>query len=128
MKNVKSPAVDSRELTIRTIKPELSQAAVRFFEVECRNECDGGTAPATLDSALGSLLQMSEDVLHGLNANLTAMKPDKKGLEQELREYIKLFGGDTRLEYMLEGKSFAVVDGSPKSVNPSLPRKKLRRS
>lgn len=44
-------------------KPDLTVAQINFFEVEIRNEKHGGISPATLASAMDSLLQAPADVI-----------------------------------------------------------------
>lgn len=65
-----------------------------FLAAEIRNERDGGDSPATLGTALGSLLQMPDDVLADLNQDISAMGIHCNGLIAELRRLIAVFGRD----------------------------------
>jgi hypothetical protein len=49
--------------TPSTKRLEICQALENFFNVEIRNEDEGGISPATLESALDSLRQAPDDVL-----------------------------------------------------------------
>ena len=44
-------------------KPQLTNAQINFFEVEIRNESEGGVSPSTLQSACDSLSQAPDDVI-----------------------------------------------------------------
>ena len=75
---------------------QLSIFARRFFEVESRNESDGGVSPATLASALDSLEQAPDYVVH----DWSWTTPDM--LRAELASLIDAHGSECSLADLMD--------------------------
>jgi len=75
---------------------QLSIFARRFFEVEVRNESDGGVSPATLASALDSLEQTPDVVVH----DWSGATPDV--LRAELASLIGAHGSECSLADLMD--------------------------
>jgi hypothetical protein len=80
----------------------LTNAQINFFEVEIRNEDQGGVSPATIDSALDSLIQAPPDVIvEWCNEGTVrdeSLVPEFVDSIRHLRDH---FGGNTTLEELL---------------------------
>lgn len=108
--------------------PELTNACINFFEVEIRNEKQGGVSPATLGSALDSLDQAPDNIIEEWCSDDTV--PGESGDAQEFYNYVKdladRFGHHRTLESMLNapdnvhkvGDSIKVysVDGQDRQI------------
>jgi hypothetical protein len=87
--------------------PEPTRALRNIFEVEIHNEREGGTTPATLESALGSLEQAPNDVIaqwatdKGHVCRQGARTINR--IKDDLRALIAEYGPDKRLQEMLDG-------------------------
>ena len=100
--------VDTDAHRIETVpggKISVSEALKSFFEVEIRNEDEGGVRPATLDSAKGSWMQAPEDVRAswcGLGED-----PDESSrlfatVKNELDSLIDRYGPDVQLATLVD--------------------------
>jgi hypothetical protein len=90
------------EMSNVDIAEMLTNATVNFFEVEIRNEENGGISPSTLDSAWDSLAQAPDDVIIEWCDDDTVN--DETGVK-EFRDHIQFMhqklGGDTLLDDLL---------------------------
>jgi len=73
----------------------MNKTTLNFFKAEIRNEKNGGISPSNLSSALDSLNQYPKDYFI-LDFGLT-----KSLMKQRLKNLIKKYGGNTKLEGFL---------------------------
>ena len=86
----------------KNAKPELTNAQVNFFDVELRNEREGGVSPSDLNSAIESLEQAPEDIVIGW-CDDEAVHDDQTVHDffDSLKSLRKTYGGDTLLKDLL---------------------------
>ena len=84
----------------------MSDHARRFFEVELRNERDGGVSPATIGSAIESANQAPTDVLDSWMGRMSVRGESANEaagtLRSELANLRDRFGGGFRLQELLD--------------------------
>lgn len=88
----------------RVSKPKLTAAQINFFEVEIRNEDEGGVSPATLFSAYDSLVQAPDDVIESWcddDAVRTAEPQSFRDFVHGVKLLMDQHGADTTLESLL---------------------------
>jgi hypothetical protein len=83
-------------------KPQLTVAQINFFEVEIRNEQNGGQTPAILDSAVDSLNQAPNDVIiEWCNDGTVNDDEGVNEFKQSIVSLVAEFGGSTTLDSLL---------------------------
>jgi hypothetical protein len=84
-----------------TASSKLTPAQARFFEAEIRNERSGGVGPATLDSAVESLMLAPEDVIVSWCADESVTEATAQGFVSSIIELRDRFGGHVELRALI---------------------------
>jgi hypothetical protein len=85
------------------ISEMMTNATINFFEVEIRNEADGGISPSTLNSAWDSLQQAPEDVIiEWCDDNSVNDATGVKEFRDHIQWMHQKLGGETLLEDLFQ--------------------------
>jgi len=80
---------------------DLTNAQVNFFEVEIRNEAEGGDSPSTLRSAYDSLQQAPADVIVDWADDDTVTEDNVADFVQSVKNLMDKYGEDCLLDDLL---------------------------